>query len=462
MKACFRLLCFGLTLAGGSPGLTREPTDLEQYYLELINRARANPNGEVSRLSGEVWGDEGSPAAPNLNEGLPPGTISSAPKPPLAFDPRLIEAADAYSRLLLEFEQFSHTADGSTSRSRMEAQGYVFVPNSASGENLATTASTGPHPVDLTRVSKHHEGLFIDGDVAGRGHRRNLLEPFFREVGIAILADEDGESIFGSGFNEVLSAQDFATSSGRIFVTGVIFHDGNANRFYDPGESAGVLPLRIEDLSGNQVASGTSFASGGYSINLASVSVGTYLLIAQNEAGAAAEIPFVWDGQVNVRADLIDPFIPHRPDARIGKAGSQLSGNGIYSNTGAEQSVRQTATTLRSLTWNVAIDNNGTQTDDFLILGTSGNRLFRISYFRSLSGGLSNETAALATGLFHRDIPTGERIDYRILIKPNRSALGKRVGITGQIRVISGGDSGKVDQVNAVVLNRTRKTRNRR
>ena len=124
--------------------------------------------------------------------------------------------------------------------------------------------------------------------------------------------------------------------------------------------------------------------------------------------------------------------------------------------------MRQTATTLRSLTWNVAIDNNGTQTDDFLILGTSGNRLFRISYFRSLSGGLSNETAALATGLFHRDIPTGERIDYRILIKPNRSALGKRVGITGQIRVISGGDSGKVDQVNAVVLNRTRKTRNRR
>src|SRR4051812_33322137 len=51
------------------------PTNFEQYELELLNRARANPNAEVTRLSGEVWGDDPSsgtaypaPQTPNLNE----------------------------------------------------------------------------------------------------------------------------------------------------------------------------------------------------------------------------------------------------------------------------------------------------------------------------------------------------------------------------------------------------------
>lgn len=58
----------------------REPSSLEQYYLELVNRARANPNAEVVRLSGKPWGDDpdNNPATPDLNEGLAAGTITSA------------------------------------------------------------------------------------------------------------------------------------------------------------------------------------------------------------------------------------------------------------------------------------------------------------------------------------------------------------------------------------------------
>ena len=64
------------------------PTDAEQYVLELINRARALPNQEVTRLSGQTWGDDPSavpgtafrkPQTPDLNEGIPPSRAKSPP-----------------------------------------------------------------------------------------------------------------------------------------------------------------------------------------------------------------------------------------------------------------------------------------------------------------------------------------------------------------------------------------------
>ena len=75
----------------------REPTDYEQYMLELVNRARANPNAEVARLSGEPWGDDGT-AVPDLNEGPPtlggePWTIPAGPHQPLAFNLDIVDAA---------------------------------------------------------------------------------------------------------------------------------------------------------------------------------------------------------------------------------------------------------------------------------------------------------------------------------------------------------------------------------
>jgi hypothetical protein len=114
MKVIRQFLLSCGVLAVTTVGVTREPTTLEQYYLELVNRARANPNGEVARLSDEpleIWGDEGSPVPADLNEGIAPGTISAAAKQPLAFDTRLIDSASDYSDLLLATEQFTHTAN---------------------------------------------------------------------------------------------------------------------------------------------------------------------------------------------------------------------------------------------------------------------------------------------------------------------------------------------------------------
>ena len=103
------------------------PTDAEQYLVELVNRARANPTAEAARFGID------------LNEGLAAGTISAAPKAPLAINPFLTDSARGHSRWMIDNDVFSHTGAGGTSpMQRMQAAGYVFNPSSyAAGENIA-------------------------------------------------------------------------------------------------------------------------------------------------------------------------------------------------------------------------------------------------------------------------------------------------------------------------------------
>src|SRR5688500_4762620 len=133
------------------------PTDVEQYMLELANRARANPAGEAARLGID------------LNEGLSPGTISSTPKQPLAFNPNLIDAAAKHSQWMIDNDVFAHSgAGGSDPGDRMTAAGYSFDGNWGWGENLgcagsfpntANTVATGP-PIN--------DGPFVDQGGADR------------------------------------------------------------------------------------------------------------------------------------------------------------------------------------------------------------------------------------------------------------------------------------------------------
>src|SRR5437762_2409230 len=57
------------------------PTNAEQYLIELVNRARANPTAEAA-----LFGI-------SLNEGLTAGTISATAKQPLAINPYLVTGA---------------------------------------------------------------------------------------------------------------------------------------------------------------------------------------------------------------------------------------------------------------------------------------------------------------------------------------------------------------------------------
>jgi len=186
-----------------------EPSDLEQYMLELLNDSRSHPAQTAAELG------------IGLNDDIPAGnTIITAPKPPLAFNPNLIAAARAHSLWMLDTDTFSHDGENdSHPDERMSASNYPFTPPYRWGENLAWSGSTqAVDPVQY--VLDEHHGLF-----KSPGHRINMMEPGFEEVGIAV---EQGKfRTQGTNFNAVIATQDFATSAGTPgpFITGVVFAD---------------------------------------------------------------------------------------------------------------------------------------------------------------------------------------------------------------------------------------------
>ena len=77
------------------------PSNAEQYLVELINRARSDPAAEAARYGID------------LNEGLRPGTLSPAPRAPLPFNPMSLKAAAEHAEWLLPQHPFpSHPRIG--------------------------------------------------------------------------------------------------------------------------------------------------------------------------------------------------------------------------------------------------------------------------------------------------------------------------------------------------------------
>jgi len=221
-----------------------DPTDYEQYMLEMINRARANPAAEASRLGID------------LNANLSPGTISTNSKPPLASHPQLLAAARDHSQWMLAVDIFSHTGvNGSLPGERMNSAGYSFVYPAGWGENIAWQG-TSASSFDLKNyVEMLHDGLFRSS-----AHRVNLMNPSFEETGIGVSTGFFYADNFD--WNAAIATQTFAysaTTPGPL-VVGVVFRDTNANGIYDPGE--GVSGITIMPETGDYYA--VSSASGGY------------------------------------------------------------------------------------------------------------------------------------------------------------------------------------------------------
>lgn len=225
-----------------------EPTAFEQYMLELLNSARSDPAAAVSRLG------------IGLNDGLSPGTIAAAPKPPLAFHRLLVDSARGHSSWMLAAQTFSHTGiDGTSPTDRASRAGYGFP----AAENIGyQTASAAPDYATMTRAI--HDSL-----VRSAGHRRNIMDSAYSLVGIGLRP-----GIF-EGWNSLMGTQNFsaggATDDSGPFIVGVAYADHNTNGAYDPGEGLGSLSVQTS-LGGYHAVTSSS---GGYCIPIVPLATNT-------------------------------------------------------------------------------------------------------------------------------------------------------------------------------------------
>jgi len=259
------------------------PTVAEQYMLELVNRARANPTAEASA--------DGI----SLNEGLSAGTISADAKQPLAFNPNLTAAASNHTLWMMQSGTFAHNEGSTDPGAQMAAAGYAFTGSWTWGQNISWSGSTPNIPPPNATVAQMEKDLFTDQNEAGRGHRLNLLNGQFQEIGMGVAT-----GTFQS-YNAVMATQDFARSGNEVFLTGVSYTDANGNNFYDPGEGLGSITITATRASDQAQFSTTTWAAGGYTLPL---TAGAYSVTATGTGLGTVTFGDVVIGSQNVKVDF--------------------------------------------------------------------------------------------------------------------------------------------------------------
>jgi hypothetical protein len=319
----FRALCWMVITLPAGPFLRAAPPSEEaQYFLELINRARSNPEAEVTRLSGSTWA-----GTPDLNEGLAPGTVSPDAKPPIAFDPRLNDASLMNNLRISPFYR-----DWGNRPYRMLPEGFEINPSSI-GETTVLRCLGENFPIGFARriedhsdavsitsdrvagslrfkkdVEAMHEIFFIDSATDGRQRRRRILDSDWVLMGLDFAPNtgrrypNDGVSAF-----PFITTHTFVDASALFSVTGVVYHDWNGNGFYDMGEAPGSLDVWIENGTGRVLARSRTYPSGGYTIPFAGRTPGSYRLFVKDSDGVVDSKNFNWTGNQNVKVDIVDP-----------------------------------------------------------------------------------------------------------------------------------------------------------
>ena len=215
------------------------PTAEEQSYIELINRARANPAAEGARLAATTDPDvlkAYTQYAVDLTMMRNEFNVIAAAQP-LAPNGSLTTAARGHSQWMLNHASQSHyqTSPANDPEQRMTDAGYDV---SIYGENIYAYSNS---------VWFGHAGFQVDWGTGGtggmqdpRGHRFSIHYADFREIGVGVVNGTNG------AVGPQLVTQDFGESFQALsFGTGVAYYDLNANNFYDIGEGIAGLTVNV-------------------------------------------------------------------------------------------------------------------------------------------------------------------------------------------------------------------------
>jgi hypothetical protein len=285
--------------------LAFHPTGLEQEMFQLVNRFRADPQGELSRLLSsttpptsadaqiqsqlEYWGVSGSL--------LRSQWADLTPVAPLAWSESLYNAAQAHNLAMFSHDSQQHQLPGELNPgARLKAAGYDWQ---RWGENIYAYPRT---------VGEAHAGFVINWG-PGRGglqeppsHRLRLLRDEYVHMGVAI--SEVGTSP-GRSVGPLLVTQDFAAplETTTAYVVGAVYKPPSGSPWYAAGSGYGGVRIVFEGTGGRFET--TSFAAGGFQVQLPP---GTYRARA---VGGKLPAPLVSDeivvGARNVAVDFVYP-----------------------------------------------------------------------------------------------------------------------------------------------------------
>jgi hypothetical protein len=238
-----------------------DPTDEEQFHLELINRARADANAEALRLI------ELAATDPEVNDQfvrawhvdvdlMKAQFSTNPPVPPLSMNAKLTTAARLHSQYQFDNALQTHTGSGgSTPGQRAQAAGYSFFNL---GENVFLNA---------TSVEQGHAAFEVDwgpgpgGMQTPAGHRNTIHNGVFVEVGIGVV--KGTKTVNGNESGPQVVTQDFgAPQTSTRYITGVAYYDINGDNFYDLGEGLPGVTVTVDGVAPFAITT----TSGGYSI----------------------------------------------------------------------------------------------------------------------------------------------------------------------------------------------------
>ncbi len=241
-----------------------QPSAYEQYMLELVNRTRLDPDGEVARFNATIdtYNDVySSPRSLMISVTDGGANVTSVPLQPLAFNSLLFKSSKAHTNWMLDADMFSHIEDGTglgvLLENRLDAVDYNY---STAGENIARSSIGASIP---QHVLWAHEGLFYSV-----GHRNNILNGDYREIGLGIAQGDF------KGTDNIAVTQNFGTSGSSVFLTGVAFDDlSTDDNFYTIGEGLRGISIEAVRQGDHKSFTTTTMDAGGYQIAL---DAGTY------------------------------------------------------------------------------------------------------------------------------------------------------------------------------------------
>jgi hypothetical protein len=202
----------------------------------------------------------------------------------------------------------------------MTNAGYSFVAPSTWGENIGYRAQRPSTPDPFTTAGQLHADLFIDAGIDGRGHRTNMMNPAFKEIGAGIVSGDF------NAYNAVMLTTDFAASGTGSFITGVAFNDTTtADNFYTPGEGISNVTITATRIGSGEVYTTTTFptGAGGYSVK---VPEGKYVLSATGGTLPAT----LRHGNVVISSQNVKVDVRHAQAGTIrGSVWNDANGNGV-------------------------------------------------------------------------------------------------------------------------------------